>query len=162
MLFSPCSALLNSAGALIFESGSASSPYHTDFNLLLMKPLVPGASWGTSFNLWCCLLLFTWTEPAKILCFPPLHTPQLLSFTEPIRLCYTREDLLNTSSFMKLGALRKEQTTEYEQWVLKSLAKFCLLAHTINFCTVLFEPMHLKPDFFSLETLSELCAIIWK
>lgn len=60
---------------------------------------------------------------------------------------------------MKLGVLRKEQTTEYELRVLK-LAKFCLLAHTINFCRVLFEHMHLKPDFFSLEMLSQLCAII--
>lgn len=63
---------------------------------------------------------------------------------------------------MKLGVLRKEQTTEYQQWVLKSLAKFCLLAHTINIYRGFFEFMYLEPIFFHLW-VSILCnyLLVW-
>lgn len=72
------------------------------------------------------------------------------------------EGILNRNIFMKLGVLRKEQTTEYQQWVLKPLAKFCLLAHTINIYRGFFEFMYLKPIFFH-SWVSILCnyLLVW-
>lgn len=87
--------------------------------LLLMKPLVPGTTtWDTSFNLGCCLLWFIWTEPARTFCFFLLPAAKFYWTFQTLRRHFKQKHIY--------------EQIKYQQWILKSLAEFCLLAPIIN------------------------------
>lgn len=114
--------------------------------LLLMKPLVPGTTtWDTSFNLGCCLLWFMWTEPARTFCFFLLPAAKFYWTFQTLKRHFKQKHIY--------------EQIKYQQWILKSLAEFCLLAPIINIYRGFFESMYLKPSSFTLE--SQLCTITY-